>query len=105
MFHIARDFAAFGSLVCFCTTLAVWGDVLFPSAESEASARSEGMVVRRNRLRRPQKGTVLGYTSYRVRHCRRWQKNSGDNAHLIASTGAFGKRFTWQLILEDAMSA
>ena len=29
MFHIARDFAAFGSLVCFCTTLAVWGDVLF----------------------------------------------------------------------------
>jgi diacylglycerol kinase len=29
MFHIARDFAAFGSLVCFCTTLAVWGEVLF----------------------------------------------------------------------------
>jgi diacylglycerol kinase len=28
MFHIARDFAAFGSLVCFCTTLAVWGEVL-----------------------------------------------------------------------------
>ncbi|QFT31993.1 hypothetical protein FIV00_15995 [Labrenzia sp. THAF82] len=29
MFYIARDFAAFGSLVCFCTTLAVWGEVLF----------------------------------------------------------------------------
>ena len=29
MFHIARDFAAFGSMVCFCTTLAVWADVLF----------------------------------------------------------------------------
>ncbi|SMP33060.1 hypothetical protein SAMN06265374_3649 [Roseibium denhamense] len=28
MFHIARDFAALGSIVCFCTTLAVWGDVL-----------------------------------------------------------------------------
>jgi hypothetical protein len=28
MIHIARDFAAFGAMVCFCTTLAVWGDVL-----------------------------------------------------------------------------
>lgn len=32
MIHIARDFAAFASLVCFCTTLAVWGDVLFAAA-------------------------------------------------------------------------
>ncbi len=32
MIHIARDFAAFASLVCFCTTLAVWGDVLFTAA-------------------------------------------------------------------------
>lgn len=29
MIHVARDFAAFSSLVCFCTTLIVWGDVLF----------------------------------------------------------------------------
>ncbi len=29
MIHIVRDFVAFSSLVCFCTTLAVWGDVLF----------------------------------------------------------------------------
>jgi hypothetical protein len=28
MIHVARDFAAFGAMVCFCTTLAVWGDVL-----------------------------------------------------------------------------
>jgi len=28
MVHFARDVAAFGSLVCFCATLAVWGDVL-----------------------------------------------------------------------------
>ncbi len=28
MVHFARDFAALGSLVCFCATLAVWGDVL-----------------------------------------------------------------------------
>lgn len=29
MFYVARDFAAFGSLVCFCATLAVWGEALF----------------------------------------------------------------------------
>ncbi len=28
MIYLARDFAALGSLVCFCATLAVWGDVL-----------------------------------------------------------------------------
>ncbi len=28
MIHMARDFAAFGSMVAFCTTLFVWGDVL-----------------------------------------------------------------------------
>ncbi len=28
MIHIARDFAAFGSLVAFSATLFVWGDVL-----------------------------------------------------------------------------
>ncbi len=28
MFHMARDFAAFGSMVAFCATLVVWGDVL-----------------------------------------------------------------------------
>lgn len=28
MFHVARDFAALGSLVCFCATLALWGDVI-----------------------------------------------------------------------------
>jgi hypothetical protein len=28
MIHMARDFAAFGSMVVFCATLAVWGDVL-----------------------------------------------------------------------------
>jgi len=32
MFHIARDFAALASLVCFCTTIAVWGDVLFAAS-------------------------------------------------------------------------
>ncbi|CTQ62864.1 diacylglycerol kinase [Labrenzia sp. EL_208] len=32
MFHIARDFAAFASLVFFCTTLAVWGDVLLAAS-------------------------------------------------------------------------
>ena len=30
MFHVARDFAAFGSLVLFCTTIMVWSDVLMP---------------------------------------------------------------------------
>lgn len=28
MIHMARDFAAFGSVICFCATLALWGDVL-----------------------------------------------------------------------------
>lgn len=28
MIHIARDFAALSSVVAFCVTLAVWGDVL-----------------------------------------------------------------------------
>ncbi len=26
MAYFARDLAAFGSLVCFCATLALWGD-------------------------------------------------------------------------------
>jgi len=28
MVHFARDVAAFGSLVAFCATVAVWGDVI-----------------------------------------------------------------------------
>lgn len=28
MIHLARDFAALGSMIVFCTTLVVWGDVL-----------------------------------------------------------------------------
>lgn len=32
MFYIARDFAALASLVCFCTTLVVWSDVIFAAA-------------------------------------------------------------------------
>ncbi|CTQ73228.1 hypothetical protein LAX5112_03467 [Roseibium alexandrii] len=28
MFYFARDCAAFASLVSFCATLAVWGDVI-----------------------------------------------------------------------------
>lgn len=31
MFIFARDFAAFGSMIAFCATLMVWGDVLMGS--------------------------------------------------------------------------
>ena len=40
MIHIARDFAAFGAMVCFCTTLAVWGDVLLSVGLSISAERS-----------------------------------------------------------------